>query len=192
MISSVVRFRRGTTSVAAKVRMSVTVACSVPSTSSGDVGASAIDQARFSIPSTSECAVSSKRSVSARDVDPSSTIPSASRSPGSEFVPDHSCRARSTASTMSTRSCPPGACPSTCRPSRIWASLISQSQPSRCMTKSSKRSSSGWSETPRSLSSFAAWISCQIWPRIAVILPGSIAWIEAYSSSSCSRRARSP
>ena len=62
---------------------------------------------------------------------------------------------------------PAGRAPSTCRPSRICTSLISQSQPSTCSRKSSKPSSCGRSFRPRSWSSFAACISVQICWRIA-------------------------
>ena len=60
------------------------------------------------------------------------------------------------------RPAPVGAWPRTCRPSRIWTSLISHSQPSTCSSMSSNASSSGRSVSPRSWSIFAARISVQI------------------------------
>ena len=57
--------------------------------------------------------------------------------------PDQIWRACSMASTRPTRAWPSGAAPSTCRPSRIWASLTSHSQPSTCRTKSSNSASCG-------------------------------------------------
>ena len=73
-----------------------------------------------------------------------SLSPSAARSPGTACAcPPHTCAARRIASTRLTRASPAGAWPSTCSPSRIWASLISQSQPSTCRMKSSNSSSSG-------------------------------------------------
>src|SRR4051794_41885090 len=79
-----------------------------------------------------------------------------------------------------------------CRPSRIWTSLISQSQPSTCSSISSKESSSGRSARPRSWSILAARISVQICWRIAGSLDGSSAEMLECSSSSCSRREVSP
>ena len=76
-------------------------------------------------------------------------------------------RACSIASTRPTRCAPSGATPSTCRPSRIWASLTSHSQPSTCSRKSSNSVSWGRDSRPRSWSSLAAWISVQIWARMA-------------------------
>ena len=101
-------------------------------------------------------------------------------------------RRAASASTRLTSASPSGAWPSTCRPSRIWASLISHSQPSTWRMKSSNSSSSGRSSRPRSRCISAACISCQISPRTAGSLAGSIAAMLACSSRSCSSRAMSP
>ena len=96
----------------------------------GRVGVPAAD----SMPATRACASAST----------SSTRPWARRRagpglgrPGRLCSPPHIWRARRIASTRSTRASPAGAAPRMCRPSRIWTSLISQSQPSTCRMKSS-------------------------------------------------------
>ena len=119
---------------------------STRSTSVGQAGAATAVAATGSQPSAASIAAT-RRGLAPprrrpRPWAPSSARPSASRRPGQATSPPHIWRARSMASTRSTRSSPVGAAPSTCRPSRICASLISHSQPSTCSRISSNSSSS--------------------------------------------------
>lgn len=167
VISSVVLTRRGTTSRAAKDRTAATSA----GWSAATEATESRDQFASSIARTRARACSSTASAEVR-VALDSSRPSASRRPGRAVVPPQIWRARRIARTRLTRASPVGAPPRTCRPSRIWASLTSHSQPSTCSRKSSKPSSSGRSSRPRSWSSFAAWIRVQIWARMVAASPG--------------------
>ena len=86
------------------------------------------------------------RTVGPRSALPSSASPSASRSPGIAAAPTAGPdlpglqHRQHQADPLRARS---GASPSTCRPSRICASLTSQSQPSTCSRKSSNSASCG-------------------------------------------------
>ena len=95
-------------------------------------------------------AIRSTSSTRVRDSSPASDRPNDSRSPGTAVSPPHSWRARSMASTNSTRMSPVTASASTCKPPRMATSLISHNQPSISMILSSNASSSGRSDQPKS------------------------------------------
>ena len=109
-------------------------------------------QAAASIASTSATARSARPGPPRRSGRRPSD-PSAARRPGTASVlPPQIWVARRIESTRLTRASPSAPGPSTCSPSRIWASLISHSHPSTCRMKSSNSSSCGRSSRPRSWS----------------------------------------
>ncbi len=132
-ISAAVPASRGTTSVAANRRIAATSGSSVSSSTALGVPA-----AWPAAPPPVRGPAPRPRRRLPRSSLPSSARPSAWRRPGTRAA-----RRRTAAAPAGSpapgraRPRPSGAWPRTCRPSRIWTSLISHSQPSTCSSMSS-------------------------------------------------------
>ena len=144
-ISSVVPASRGTTSVAANLSIRGDVGGCPVSASTASASQPGVLQRRR----PARGRVASTASTAARSSSPSSARPSACAQAGHGLVAaPHLAGAQDRQHQVDPGARPSGAAPRTCRPSRIWASLISHSQPSTCSRKSSNASSSGRSSRP--------------------------------------------